>query len=181
MTARRPVAVALASTVAGAGAALVGAGRSWTRAEVAAAPGLPVVVVERTGGALAPGVVALALASLAGVLAVLATRGWARLVVGAVLAAAGTGIAAMALSTALRLPDAAVDVTPWPYVTAAGGALAAAGGAAIAARGRAWGGVGRRFSAPRRARAAHGTPAAHGTWHPADLWAAQDRGEDLTR
>ena len=187
---------AVAAVLLGGGLAVLGAGRAWARASASAAPGLPVIQLAPTGGELAPGVVAMALVALAGVLALAASRRAWRILVGAVVALAGAGITVLAATVgdaravAAERAGAALGATtptvtgvvgtPWPLVTAAAGALVAAAGTLIAVRGPHWAGLGRRYDAPSVA-------APSGARRPAErgpaqrrLWEALDRGEDPT-
>lgn len=80
--------------VAGAGLVLLVMRQGWARVETAAPRPLPASVVTVSGQALAPAASALALAALAGLAAVLATRRMLRRVAGVLLAGFGAGIAA---------------------------------------------------------------------------------------
>ncbi|MER7360239.1 Trp biosynthesis-associated membrane protein, partial [Nonomuraea dietziae] len=85
---KRELGLWLLLCVAGAGLTLLATGRVWASARYgAAAP------VELTGGDLAPAVQPLALAGLAATVALFATKGLWRRVIGAVLALCGVGIA----------------------------------------------------------------------------------------
>ena len=119
------------------------------------------------GGQVGPAARACALVALAGVVALLAARGWSRLAVGLVLTVAGLAIAGAAVS---RLGGAAgLPGVIWPVVTGTGGLLVSAGGLLAAARGRSWPTLGARYDASAT------RPVA-----AADAWDALDRGEDPT-
>ncbi len=108
---------------------------------------------------------ALALVALAGVVALLAARGWTRFAVGVVLALSGLAITGLA---AARLTGGSVVL--WPVLSMLGGLLVLAAGALAATRGRSWLALGARYDAPAAVR-----PVSDG-----DVWAALDRGEDPT-
>ena len=191
MSRRGELGAAVAAVVGGGCLAVLGAGRAWVRGSAAAGPGLPVIDLAPTGRELAPGVVALALVALAGVLALVATRGLGRILVGVVVAVAGIGLAVLAATAkdetaALVQASAALGTTEpeitgvagtrWPLITAAAGALVAIGGALIIWRGSRWAGLGQRFEA------APGPPVpAEPRAQERHLWDALDRGEDPTR
>jgi uncharacterized membrane protein (TIGR02234 family) len=177
--------VALAA--AGSGLALLSAGRPWAHAVVEEGPLR--LAVAASGRALAPPVAALGLAGLAGAVAVLATRRVGRLLTGALLLAAGAGIAVLAAGTARDLeaavrPEAGkavgqreadpvgVSATAWPWLAASGGVLTAAAGGLTVARGSRWPGMSRRYEAA----PAGATPAAQDR----GMWEALNRGDDPT-
>jgi hypothetical protein len=78
---------------AGAGLVLLAAHQGWAHVDTAAPSPLPDSVTTATGQALVPAAGALALAALAGLAAVLATRRVLRRIAGVVLAGLGAGIA----------------------------------------------------------------------------------------
>src|SRR5208283_3311874 len=99
---------------AGAGLALLAVRQGWARAVYAAPRPLPSQSVTVTGQDLAPAVGALALAGLACLAAVIATRGVARRAAGVVLALCGAGTAVAAsgsLSAARVIAVAATKVS----------------------------------------------------------------------
>lgn len=172
--------------LAGAFVVLVAAGRSWALVDLAGSGLLPARSVGVDGAQLAPGLPALGLVALAGVVAVPATRRWGRVAVGLVLLAAGVGILALVAGQLTDLAGAVQDSrtvretgqaaagirrTLWPYACALGGLTVAAAGLLVAARGRSWSALGRRYDAPTAAPPPVGER---------DLWAALDRGEDPT-
>lgn len=138
---------------------------------------------------------ALALVALAGVVAVLATRGLPRRAVGGVLALAGAGLIVRGLAAtgavsaararslvAERHPTVTVDadVVPqiavhllWPVLSVGCGVLVAAAGVLIAVRGHRWEGMSARYES----RPASDEDPAKAA---ASLWTALDRGEDPT-
>jgi uncharacterized membrane protein (TIGR02234 family) len=185
---REPLLAALLCLV-GAFVVLVGAGRGWAEVEVAAGPLTPARTLLVPGSELVPGLQALGLVGLAGVVAIAATRRWGRVVVGALLVLTGVGVLAAVLGTdvpreALRSDTvtgagaAAGEAgrTAWPVVTALGGLVVAAAGLLTALRGRGWAGLGRRYDAP----TARVAPERTGAAAERDLWEALDRGDDPT-
>lgn len=185
MSARAELGSVIAACVVGAGLVLLAAGRPWATASVAGLPGRP--FIEPSGGDLAPIVTGLGLAALAGGLAVLATRGIARTLVGAFLVLAGLGVVGGLLAVLTDLERAlhgpAVDAagytsavveneqaTGWPLAASAGAVLVAAAGLAVMVRGRRWPGMSSRYERG-------GDNRRDG---PASLWDALSRGDDPT-
>jgi len=168
------------------------AGRPWAHLVASPGPALPLAEVEVTGSAASgagAALSALGVAGLAATAGLVATRGWLRLVAGAVVLALGAlagAASANALSRAAGgssypgLPSGAnveASLTAWPAASIAGSVLLVAVGLLTVARGRRWPGMSGRYDAPRGQRA--GQPrtdqrAAGG------LWEALDRGEDPT-
>ena len=185
MRGRRGLSTAVLLCLAGSSVVLVAAGRSWVDLEVPAGPLADARTDPYTGTDLVPGVSALGLVGLAGVVALAATRRVGRSLVGLVLLATGAGVVAAVVSahgTALaeelsrQTSDAVASVTAWSSVTAVGGVLLLAAGALTVARGRSWPALGQRYEAPAAAPAA--VPARAATER--GLWEALDRGEDPT-
>lgn len=194
----RALAAALLLGVLGASLVLLAAGKTWSHGTAAfGRTGLPVHAdgSQTTG---LPG--ALALVGLASLVAVFAVRGLGRVIVAALLALSGLGIAVTALTRrgshgaldeaaarATGLSHAAathVTTTAWPAVAAAGGVLLLVAGLLALRHRRHWpamSGTGRydragaRTAAPRRA-----APAPVDPDRAEDLWKALDRGEDPT-
>lgn len=195
MRPRRERAGAALAGAAGAALVLLAGGRQW--AAVRAHGALTPVEQTLTGGELAGAVTALGWAGLAALAALLATGGWARRAVGALLVLLGAAAAWSAAgavrhahvlavaeerSALLRLSgEAAIDVSRWWAVAAAGGALLAVTGALAVARGHRWPGLSARYerpgAVPASARPARPAPAAD---DPVGLWKSLDRGEDPT-
>jgi len=184
MSSGRELRTAVLLCTVGALVVLAAAGRVWTSVEVPAGPLADARTATRTGTDLVPGVRALGLVGLAGVVALAATRCTGRTVVGVVLALTGVGVVAAVLGTdltAAALRDEAVTgavaTTAWPPLTAAGGALLAAAGALTGLRGRSWPALGQRYEPPVSDAASVPAPQA-----PTErsLWEALDRGEDPT-
>jgi uncharacterized membrane protein (TIGR02234 family) len=103
--ARREYALVLLLGLAGAACVLVSVRQGWARVVTAAPRPLPAATVSVRGQDLVPVAGALGLAALAGLAAVLATRGLARRIVGGLLAVFGAGAA---VTVSLRLGTAAV-------------------------------------------------------------------------
>lgn len=185
----------------GAGIVLLTVGRDWAHGEVTS----PITFTVTASGSQLTGVpYGLALAGLAGALALFAVRRIGRYFVGAVLALAGAGTVYAVADRLSRLDDALrtqagarglgsdarlvnIDNTLWPYLTILGGVLLCLAGIYTLARGRSWSGLGSRYEAPAAARAAAeratGDPAAAKSADEVtarDIWDAQGRGTDLT-
>ncbi len=103
--ARREYTLAALLGLAGAAVMLLAVRQEWARVVTAAPQPLPATIVSVRGQDLVPLAGALGLAALAGLAAVLATRGLLRRLVGALLAAFGAG---GALAAAAHLGTAAV-------------------------------------------------------------------------
>jgi uncharacterized membrane protein (TIGR02234 family) len=186
-------AVALGADLLGASGVLLLVGRTWQRVTVPRDPPLPVALVDLSGRDLQAVVAAVALIALAGVVAIAATRGLGRRLVGVALAVSGLVIcwrAAAALSaiSAARArasvpsgvgidqssqPRIAI-VAQWPLLTVACGVLIALAGALTVIFAPRWSAMATRYEAP--------TAAARRDGPATDiaLWTALDRGEDPT-
>ncbi|MGI5519556.1 Trp biosynthesis-associated membrane protein [Micromonospora sp. CA-259024] len=184
---RRELAYAVLLCLAGAGLALWAATRSWSiELTVRPAP-LPPVRETRSGAALLPWLPALALVTLAGGGAVLATRGRLRRVLGVLLGALGLAVAAGGGYGLVADIDGAVS-RQWPVLCLLGGLLAAAGGSWTALRGGDWPAMGARYERPARTTpptaSAPGDPAGPSAplagRRTTEAWDALDRGEDPT-
>ncbi|HUR73114.1 MAG TPA: Trp biosynthesis-associated membrane protein [Sporichthya sp.] len=196
-SARKEAALALLGCVVGAGLTLFAAGRPWVDGK--AVQGSLQAPLTVSGGSLAPVVPALALAALAGALAVLATRGLPRRLAG--FAAAGCGIG-VAVAGALQispddaaLADRAGDAlgtatavatgggTGWAWLAVVGGLMITGAGVAAAWHGPAWPAMSARYDKP-VGTAVGGEPAARERTSEGDgaleQWRAMDRGEDPT-
>lgn len=184
MLARRQLAGAFLLTAAGALLMLVAAGRPWATAIVHQPPPLPDRRLAVSGAALGGVVRALGLLALAGLAALVALRGWARVAAGAVLVACGAAaVLTLGLSAPAHVRNAAdvrtqVDTgasvavagrSGWPWIYALGGVAVATAGGLTFTRGRRWPGLGARYDAP----------TARPVRSP-DPWTALDRGEDPT-
>ena len=185
MSSRRGLSTAVLLCLVGASVVLGAAGRSWASVEIPAGPLADARTDTHTGTEIVPGLSALGLVGLAGVVALAATRRTGRILVGLVLLATGGGVVAAVLSAyrttvAEELPgqpgDAVAQLTVWSPVTAVGGVLLLAAGALNVARGRSWAALGQRYEARPVA------PPAAAAQQPTErsLWEALDRGEDPT-
>ena len=164
MTGRRGLSAAVLLCLAGAFLVLVAAGRAWTSVEIAAGSLAEGRTEVQAGTDLVPGLSALGLLGLAGVVALAATRRLGRALVGLVLLATGVGVVLVALTADLDVvseplvgatADVAVTISGvWPSLTALGGALLAIAGLLTVARGRTWPALGQRYEAPAAAGAA---------------------------
>jgi len=101
---RRELTLLLLLGAAGAGLVLLATRQGWAQVQTAAPRPLPASVTTETGQALVPAAGALALAALAGLAAVLATRRTLRRIAAGVVAALGAG-AAVAVSTGISAAD----------------------------------------------------------------------------
>jgi len=184
-------AVALALDLLGSAGTLLIASRSWqTLVQERDAP-FPSVTREVIGRTVDAAPTALALVALAGVVAVLATRGAVRRVVGVVIAVAGVAMIWRALVSAdaisdhrarvimtgfvdVGFPGPHVDTHPvWPVLTAVCGALVTVSGVVIAWRGHEWQAMSARYETPPAQESDQARTAA-------TLWTKLDRGEDPT-
>ncbi len=101
--------------VLGAGLALLALHQGWAHVRTAAPAPLPASVITDSGQSMIPYAEGLAIAALATLVAILATRSVARRVVGVLLAGLGAGIAAAALagvSEAVAVAAAASSLSP---------------------------------------------------------------------
>ncbi|GAA2408051.1 hypothetical protein GCM10010191_15660 [Actinomadura vinacea] len=159
MTPSRERGLAALLCAAGAGLALLAAGRPW--ATVRARDAITPFAQDLTGRDLGGAAGALGWAALAGLAALFATQGRVRAGVGVLLALFGVGIgygsvtvvqradlvaAAGEKSALLRLGGSlAVEVGPWWAVSAAGGVLLVAAGVLTVLRGTRWPGMSARY------------------------------------
>jgi uncharacterized membrane protein (TIGR02234 family) len=199
--ARRPASrefgAALAAGALGAGIALLAARQPWAHARFPAENPLPGSTVALTGQDLTAAVSALAIAGLACLAAVIATRRVLRRISGMLLAVFGAGIAVAAATSTGAAHVAAVaadhpgsgvsahpatggprpDITmvafPWWVAALFGGVLLVAAGALTVWRGTRWPGMSSRYERPGGA-----PPVVSGD--PATVWEALDRGTDPT-
>lgn len=186
------------AALAGAGLALLAAGRPWVTQQVGGVPG--VVRVSASGDQAAPGVAALAIVAGAGAGALLIAGLRASRLVGVLLALAGAGILASVASVVSDpraaaapavpaatgrtgpLPDPAA-VSPWVWVALVASLIVVTAGLVATARATAWAVPGRRFEQPAAGVAARERgderpqPAAD---DPIAAWDALSRGDDPT-
>ncbi|KAB8188246.1 hypothetical protein FH608_044715 [Nonomuraea phyllanthi] len=175
------------ATALGCALVLLAGGQVWVRVQE------PSGVAAPTGGDLSPVLTPVALAGLAGIVAVLATKGLGRRAVGALIALCGAGAAAgtwtalgddtvagwlgehNVLHGATGLPWEAAPL--WPAVAAAGAVLMIAGGVLAVVRGGRWAGMSARYD---RAGGRAGDRARAQVTEDRALWDALDRGDDPT-
>jgi Tryptophan-associated transmembrane protein (Trp_oprn_chp) len=133
VTARREFGGAIAACVVGAGLVLLALRQHWARVDFHAPPPLPSGSVPVTGQGLMPAAAALALAALACLAAIIATRGVLRRAAGVLLAGLGVWIAVMVsepVRAASVIAAAAGAGSPGGYAgSVAGGNSAIAGNA----------------------------------------------------
>jgi uncharacterized membrane protein (TIGR02234 family) len=190
----RPFALALLLQLIGAGAALLVAARTWQTVTTPRPRPAHADVLRLSGRTVDSAPTALALVALAGVVAVLATRGVVRRVIGAVLATVGMAllwraVASAGAVSAGRARDLVTDRHPtvnaaavvpqvetsaaWPVLTGLCGVSVLVAGLLIAWRGHRWQVMSARYEAPV-------DPQQQQTKAATALWTALDRGEDPT-
>ncbi|MEO6886813.1 MAG: Trp biosynthesis-associated membrane protein [Jatrophihabitantaceae bacterium] len=185
----------------GAGGALLVASRTWQSIRTVREHPLVDDVLHVSGRTIDAAPTALALVAMAGVVAVLATRGLPRRLIGVVIALAGAGLiwravldrAAVSAGRARTLVEdkhpqvntsagliSHVSVSgAWAILTLAGGVLVLLAGAAITWRGARWAAMSARYEAPVRAPSGD-DPEQTRMRADASLWTALDRGDDPT-
>ena len=183
-------ATALLLDLVGTGSALLIATRTWQTITAERSAPFPAISVDVNGRTIDAAPTALALVALAGVVAVLATRGVLRRVVGGVIALAGAGMIWRAIASADPVgPDREVDLLHWdigfplrahveshlvwPAVTGVCGVLVLVSGLLIVWRGHRWQVMSARYEAQPSAESDPARTAA-------TLWTKLDRGEDPT-
>ena len=183
MTPRREYALAVALGLLAGALVTAGSSRAWATA-TARAPGLPSSPLSVEGTDVAPVIAALGPVILAGAVAVVATRGLARRICGALVGLAGATVAVQVLTAGAALETAlreelvsgtagSIAASPWRWVCLLGAVLAAVFGALVIWRADRWPAMGSRYEAP--------ATRAGSVDEQADLWRALDRGEDPTR
>lgn len=181
MTPRRAYTTALSACLIGAALVIAAGGQPWVHASLDRGVGAPIGSLDLIGRELAGPITGLGLVGLAGVAALVATRGWFRRAIGVLLDAVGIwaivvsiigrGSSHIAAVVAHTSPGATVvdlQSTAWPWIGVAGGVLVSAAGAITVATGGRWSSMSGRYDAPRKAAAAD------------DPWTAMDRGDDPT-
>ncbi|HUR51461.1 MAG TPA: Trp biosynthesis-associated membrane protein [Mycobacteriales bacterium] len=180
--------------VVGSLVALEALGRGWLTYESSGGLTIERLEVRIHGGQVAHAAQAAAVLALAGVLLLVAARGWVRRLVGAVIALAGVAVCAGALRGLVRdgsslaasaLADGCANpgscatapqhvevVRAWPALTLLAGLLLLASGLLAAVRGGRWAGLGSTYEAPG---AREPEPATD-----KGAWDALDRGDDPT-
>ncbi|WP_371779306.1 Trp biosynthesis-associated membrane protein [Streptosporangium subroseum] len=191
MTARRALWTWVIVCVAGAALVLLTAGRDWFTVTY----GVRKVAVS--AAELAPALGPAAWAGLAAVVAVLATRGVWRRIIGGVMALCGAGVIAAAwwgsgASAALRISASQAPITggggapqvasvvAWPLIAAAGGLLLLGGGVTAVLRGDRWPGMSDRYDRPGSNPEGAGRTLAESAPSERALWDAIDLGADPT-
>ena len=163
----------LLALAGGALAVLVACSLTWSVITVPMLDdGGPVRTATLSGTDLAPLASASAWVALAGVLAVIATRSWGRVIVGGVVLTAGAVIVVSSASVGWQSSS-----NPLWTLAVAGGLIVGAAGISVLLRGRAWPGLGRRFEAPAGVAPGGATPVAT---RPRSPWDAIDSGDDPT-
>ncbi|HEX6472419.1 MAG TPA: Trp biosynthesis-associated membrane protein [Streptosporangiaceae bacterium] len=199
MAVRRELFAAALLCAVGAALVVLAAGRQWAVVEVVGA-GTP-LSASLTGRELAGPAAAFGWAGLAGLAALVAVRGRARVAVGAALVAFGFGaaydsVAGVRRGHVLAVAEDRSNLTAvlstevhhngWWVVCAAGGGLLVVAGLLAVLRGRRWPGLSARYQRPGRADAAADAGSGQGgTGAPVEvdssmLWRSLDRGEDPT-
>lgn len=197
MNARARFGAALGLVVLAGAGALLTSGRAWQTVTAPRPRPFADQVVDVSGRTLEPAVAALGVVALAGVVAVLATRGLARRIVGALLAATAVGLAWAAVAgmqavsaararslvsdarTAAGLdpnrpPHVAVHAE-WPALVLVCALAVLLAGLAIAVWGHRWIALSGKYEAPAPARSANDSARSS-----ASLWSDLDRGHDPT-
>jgi uncharacterized membrane protein (TIGR02234 family) len=194
-------ALAAVLDLVGAVGALLIATRTWQVVRIHQPAPLPDDVLRLTGRAVDAAPTALALVALAGLVAVLATRGLARRVVGVVLAAAGAGLVWRAMSAASAVSAARAGALEhadhpgisaggtraptvltngsWPALTIACGVLVLLAGVLVATCGHRWSAMSARYENQPATEAAATDDGATAR-AAASMWNALDRGDDPT-
>lgn len=197
MRTRAEFAVALLLDLIGGALTLIFATRTWQTIRVSREAPLHVLSLDLTGRKIDSLPTALALVALAGVVAVLATRGVWRRIVGTLLALAGIGIVVSAIAhrngvSATRAQDLLQAALPsvgpandaigmgrvsaaWWVLTVVCGVLIAVAGALIARRGQSWAGMSAKYDRPTSV-----DPERDAAKRDASFWSALDRGDDPT-
>jgi uncharacterized membrane protein (TIGR02234 family) len=173
--------------LAASGLCAVAVAGPWARA-TATVPGLPPIEASVDGADIAPVAGAMALVCLAGLGAVIATRGWVRRGLGLVIAGCAAVVVVVAVvpgSTTGLLEDALAakgwtgggydrSVTAWRLIAGLTGIVVMAAGVVVARFGGEWATMGARYDSPSSARAAD-EPVSD-----AAMWRALDDGGDPT-
>ncbi|HEY7046429.1 MAG TPA: Trp biosynthesis-associated membrane protein [Jatrophihabitantaceae bacterium] len=197
MNARARFGTALGLVVLAGAGALLTSGRAWQTVTAPRARPFADQVVDVSGRTLEPAVAALGVVALAGVVAVLATRGIARRIVGALLVATAVGLAWAAVAgmqavSAARARSLVSDArtgagldpnrpprvtihVEWPVLVLVCAVAVLLAGVAITMWGHRWIALSGRYEAPAAERSA-----ADPARSPASLWSDLDRGHDPT-
>lgn len=200
MRSRGEFAAALLLDVLGAALALLVATRHWQRALIVRPRPLADQALQLTGRSLDATPSALAVVALAGAVAIVATRGAGRRLVGVVLALAGAALvwrslellrpvsvgrarsARSAFGVDVVLPGSRVEVVAaWPWLSACCAVAVAVAGVLVALRGHRWQSLSARYDAPSSAHRRAEDAEQQRTRADAALWQALDEGDDPTR
>jgi uncharacterized membrane protein (TIGR02234 family) len=187
--------------LAASGACAIAVSRPWEKATATVA-GLPPIEGSVDGADVAPVAAALAVVCLAGFGAVLATGGWVRRALGAVIALCALTVLVIAVvspSSTDLLEDALAakgwagggydrSVTAWRVIAVVAAALAAVCGAVIARFGGRWATMGSRYDSPAESVAAKTSRSDQGADEGPDraplseaaMWRTLDDGDDPT-
>ncbi len=160
---------ALVACLAGAGLAIFAVTRAWSTVLTRRPAPLPPLQTSQTGSSHLGWPIAVALVALAGTGALLATRGRARTVIGALLSVAGIAIIA---GGADGLRFAAGARYAWPVLVMLGGLLVTYAGFRTVREGSTWPSMGAKYE---RAAAPKDRPVTDAT-----MWDDLDRGVDPT-
>jgi uncharacterized membrane protein (TIGR02234 family) len=191
-TGTKEAAAALAAQVVGAAAILLIATREWQTVTTVRPRPFGTDVLGLSGRTVDGAITALALAALAGVVAIIATKGPVRRVIGALVAVAGLGLvwrtsAAFGAVSGARARSLVAGKHPqvvgtshittqplWPTLSLVAAVLVVTAGVAVALRGGRWASMSARYERqtvdPEQARARA----------DASLWAALESGDDPT-
>lgn len=184
---RRELGTAVLLVLAGALLLLVSTAGAWVTGVQSRPVPLPSSSIEVGADEAAGPLRALALVVLAAVPALAATRRNGRTALGVLLVAVAVAAGLVAVRVLID-PSVVVDLdvddvatTSRPVLAIAGALVTAVAGAVVAARGRHWAALSRRYEPPTSGGAAPPPPGARKTAEAPELWDALDRGEDPTR
>jgi uncharacterized membrane protein (TIGR02234 family) len=194
--------LALLLQLLGAAGALLISTRAWQTVHTARPKPFRDDVLHLSGRTVDAAPTALALVALAGVIAVIATRGLVRRVIGAVIALAGAGLlwrslgdlSAVSAARARNLVEnkhTGIDVgsavphisvtSSWAALSAVCGVLVLVAGLLVVLRGHRWGAMSARYDAPTATEVVDDDPDRARARADASMWSALDRGDDPTR
>ena len=184
---RRGLLVAVALTVVGGALTLLAAGRTWASVTLTATTGAR-VVARVTGREVSSAIPAIGVLLLVLTVALVASRGLLRRLVGLLVVATGAALMVVAVTSAddvaaavrgeafaVAAPHVDPGLSAWAVLAAVAGGLAVGAGALTVVAGRRWPGLGRRYE----------PPAAPGRPEPTEpdgstAWESLDRGDDPT-
>ncbi len=176
--ARRAMGYVVAGCLGGAGLALIAARQPWAVRVTRRQPPLSPVRETFTGADLVPWLPAVALVALAAGVAVLATRGVGRLLVGVVALGCGFAIvsgAGYGMTVAPAGGRVVVVEGTWSLAVLAGGLMVIGAALLVVRKGRVWPSMGARYE-----RGHPGDRAVVPDDDPARMWDALDEGADPT-